>query len=294
MREIARPLLSERTTLRLGGPALAELLPETEEDALALPERLRRWGGRPFVIGAGSNLLAQDGELGLTLIRPRFCEGPEVTGEEDGRVLVRAGAGLPLPRLLRFCAAQELGGLEGLVGIPGSVGGAVAMNAGSFGVETCRLLHSLRVCCDGRVEEVPGIAIHYGYRSCELPVRGEFLPPVILSATFGLTRTKRNVITSLLRHNIFKKKSTQPVTAWSAGCVFKNPPGGASAGKLLDEAGFRGRRLGGMAFSSMHANFLINEGKGSAAAALDLIDEAAACVRQRFGIALKLEVRIVL
>lgn len=294
MREVVRPLLAERTTLHLGGPALAELLPENEEDAQALPERVRHWGGRPFVIGAGSNLLVRDEAQPLTLIRPRFCAGPEIVGEEDGRVLVRVGAGVPLPRLLRFCAARGLGGLEGLVGIPGSVGGAVAMNAGSFGAETCRCLHALRVCVDGRIEELPGITINYGYRFCELPVQAGLLPPVILSATFGLTRTQRNVITALLRHNFFKKKSTQPVTAWSAGCVFKNPPGAASAGKLLDEAGFRGKRLGGMAFSSMHANFLINEGKGSAAAALALIDEAAGRVRQRFGIALKLEVRIVL
>ena len=294
MRELIRPLLSERTTLHLGGPALVELQPENEEEAQALPERVRHWGGKPFVIGAGSNLLVRDEEQPLTLIRPCFREGPEIVGEEGDRVLVRAEAAVPLPRLLRFCAAQGLGGLEGLVGIPGSVGGAVSMNAGSFGAETCRCLHSLRVCIDGELEEVPGIAINYGYRSCELPLRSTLLPPVILSATFGLTRTQRNVITALLRHNFFKKKSTQPVTAWSAGCVFKNPPGAASAGKLLDEAGFRGRRLGGMAFSSKHANFLINEGKGSAAAALALIDEAAERVRQEFGISLKLEVRIVL
>ena len=124
MREIIRPLLSERTTLHLGGPALVELQPENEEEAQALPERVRHWGGTPFVIGAGSNLLVRDEEQPLTLIRPRFCEGPEIVGEEDDRVLVRVGAGVPLPRLLRFCAAQGLGGLEGLVGIPGSVGGA--------------------------------------------------------------------------------------------------------------------------------------------------------------------------
>ena len=294
MREIVRPSLAERTTLRLGGSALVELLPENEEDAQALPERVRHWGGRPFVIGAGSNLLVRDEAQPLTLIRPLFREGPEIVGEDGGRVLVRAGAGVPLPRLLRFCAARGLGGLEGLAGIPGSVGGAVAMNAGSIGSETCRCLHSLRVCVDGKTEDVAAAAIGYGYRSCVLPARGGVLPPLILFATFGLTRMERNVITSLLRHNILKKKSTQPVTAWSAGCVFKNAPGVMPAGKLLDEAGFRGRRLGGMAFSSVHANFLINEGKGSAAAALALIDEAAGCVSRRFGITLELEVRIVL
>ena len=109
MREVVRPLLAERTTLHLGGPALAELLPENEEDAQALPERVRHWGGRPFVIGAGSNLLVRDEAQPLTLIRPRFCAGPEIVGEEDGRVLVRVGAGVPLPRLLRFCAARGRG-----------------------------------------------------------------------------------------------------------------------------------------------------------------------------------------
>ena len=134
MRELIRPLLSERTTLHLGGPALVELQPENEEEAQALPERVRHWGGKPFVIGAGSNLLVRDEEQPLTLIRPCFREGPEIVGEEGDRVLVRAGAAVPLPRLLRFCAVQGLGGLEGLVGIPGSVGGAVSMNAGSFGI----------------------------------------------------------------------------------------------------------------------------------------------------------------
>ena len=96
-----------------------------------------------------------------------------------------------------------------------------------------------------------------------------------------------------MRHNFFKKKSKQPVTAWSAGCVFKNPTPEMSAGRLLDEAGFKGRQLGGMAFSTLHANFLINEGKGSATAALALLQEARQAVRQRFGIELEPEVRIV-
>lgn len=89
------------------------------------------------MLGAGSNILAQDGELPLVLVRPQLTHGPEIVGEAGGKVLVRAGAGVPLPRLLRFCAVHGLSGLEGLVGIPGSVGGAIAMNAGAHGVETC-------------------------------------------------------------------------------------------------------------------------------------------------------------
>lgn len=225
MRELIRPLLSERTTLHLGGPALVELQPENEEEAQALPERVRHWGGKPYVIGAGSNLLVRDEAQPLTLIRPRFCEGPEIVGEEGDRVFVRAGAAVPLPRLLRFCAAQGLGGLEGLVGIPGSVGGAVSMNAGSFGAETCRCLHSLRVCVDGKLEEVPGIAINYGYRTCELPLRSTLLPPVILSATFGLTRTQRNVITAHFVTTFSRKNLHSLLRPGAPGVFFKIRPG---------------------------------------------------------------------
>ena len=138
MREIMRPSLAERTTLRLGGTAIAELILEDAADLAALPERLRALGGSPLILGAGSNILARDGELPLVLLRPRFMRGPEIAGGKDGKILVRVGAGVPLPRLLRFCAGHGLSGLEGLVGIPGSVGGAVAMNAGSFGTETCK------------------------------------------------------------------------------------------------------------------------------------------------------------
>ena len=131
MREIPRPSLAERTTLRLGGTAIAELVLEDAADLAALSGRLRALGGSPLILGAGSNILARDGDLPLVLVRPRFMQGPDIVGEKDGKILVRVGAGVPLPRLLRFCVAQGLSGLEGLVGIPGSVGGAVAMNAGS-------------------------------------------------------------------------------------------------------------------------------------------------------------------
>ena len=144
MREVMRPSLAERTTLRLGGTAIAELVLEDAADLAALPERLRALGGSPLILGAGSNILARDGDLPLVLLRPRFMRGPEIAGEKDGKILVRVGAGVPLPRLLRFCAGQGLSGLEGLVGIPGSVGGAVAMNAGSFGTETCKISNPFR------------------------------------------------------------------------------------------------------------------------------------------------------
>ena len=291
MREMPAPFLTPRTTLRVGGTAIAELVLERAEDLDFLPDRLKALGGTPLVMGAGSNILAQDGELPLVLIRPQFVDGPVIVGKHEGKVLVRAGAGVPMARLLRFCAVNGLSGLEGLVGIPGSVGGAVAMNAGSHGAETCKNVYNIKVFINNIIENISESALQYGYRT--LSINGKKNDFIVLEATFGLTVAERDGICNCMRHNFFKKKSKQPVTAWSAGCVFKNPSPEMSAGKLLDEAGFKGRKLGGMAFSSLHANFLINEGKGSATAALALLQEAKEAVRQRFGIELEPEVRIV-
>ncbi len=253
MRETPAPWLAPRTTLRIGGTALAEIVLERPEDVPLLAERLRALGGTPFILGAGSNILAQDGELPLVLVRPLLTHGPEIVGEAEGLVLVRAGAGVPLPRLLRFCAAQGLSGLEGLVGIPGSVGGAIAMNAGAHGVETCKNIVEIQAVIDGAVRTVNAVGLQYGYR--HLCIAGNMGDFIVLEGTFGLTRAARDGICKCMRHNFLKKKSKQPVTAWSAGCVFKNPAPDMSAGKLLEQAGFKGKKLGGMAFSSWHANF---------------------------------------
>lgn len=290
MREISAPSLAGRTTLRLGGTAIAELILEDYADLDLLPQRLRALGGSPLILGAGSNILALDGNLPLVLVRPHFMQGPEIIGRKDGKILVRAGAGVPLPRLLRFCVAHGLAGLEGLTGIPGSVGGAVAMNAGSFNTETCKNIEYVQIASQGTVRRVNASALQYGYRS--LRISGERKDFMVLEATFGLTATARDGICKRMRHNFFEKKSKQPVTAWSAGCVFKNPAPDMPAGKLLDQAGYKGKKLGGMAFSPLHANFLINEGKGSATAALALMREAKEAVCQRFGIELEPEVRI--
>ncbi len=264
---------------------------ERHEDLYLLSDKLKALGGTPLVLGAGSNILAHDGELPLVLIRPFFSDGPQIVGEHEGKILVRAGVGVPMARLLRFCAVNGLSGLEGLVGIPGSVGGAVAMNAGSHGAETCKNIYNIQVFVDNNIQRISVDALQYGYRT--LRINGKKNDFIVLEATFGLTVGERDGICNCMRHNFFKKKSKQPVTAWSAGCVFKNPTPEMSAGRLLDEAGFKGRKLGGMAFSSLHANFLINEGKGSATAALTLLQEAREAVRQRFGIELEPEVRIV-
>lgn len=291
MRETPSPLLAERTSIRLGGRAIAELHLEAEDDVFRLAERQKQLGGRLFFLGAGTNILAADGDLPVILVRYAEEGEPTVVRDEGERVMVRVGASVPLSRLLRFCAAHGLSGLEGLVGIPGSVGGAVAMNAGSFGCEVGPNLASVRFFDGSQIRDADGSQLSYGYRHMRMP--GEVAGYLVLSGTFSLTRKAKDDISLVMRHNFFEKKSKQPVTAWSAGCVFKNPAPDRSAGKLLDAAGYRGKSLGGMMFSPLHANFLVNTGKGSASAAFDLMRMAEDEVRRRFGVTLEPEVRIV-
>lgn len=289
---IDSPLLAERTTLRLGGQAIAEVRVCEAVDALKVGAACEKLGGTPLVLGAGSNILADDGALPLVLVRPQFTSTLSLH-EVDGVPLVRAGGGVRLPRLLARCAHWGLSGLEGLCGIPGTVGGAVAMNAGSYGCETGGRLHSMRVYSPATgVVDVDASFINFDYRS--MSIVGLTTWFFVLHATFALTHSSMNGITKAMRHNFLKKKSTQPVSAWSAGCVFKNPSPQQPAGKLLEQAGFKGKKLGGMAFSPLHANFLINEGKGSAAAAFDLIAHAQEAVRDHYGVQLEREVKVLL
>lgn len=290
MRETASPRLADRTSIHLGGRAIAELILESEHDVFQLAERRKQLGGRLFFLGSGTNILAADGDLPVILVHYAEAGEPRIVTDNGKTVCVHAGAAVPLPRLLRFCAVNGLSGLEGLVGIPGSVGGAIAMNAGSFGCEVGQNLASVQYFDGSLIRNADVSQLSYGYRRMRMPEGvADYL---VLSGTFSLTRKAKDDISLLMRHNFFEKKSKQPVTAWSAGCVFKNPAPDRSAGMLLEAAGFRGKSLGGMMFSPLHANFLVNTGKGSAPAAFDLMRMAEEEVRRRFGVLLEPEVRI--
>ena len=227
-------------------------------------------------------------------MRP-FSSGPPsrtaVLGDEtaDGRVLVSCGAGISLPVLLAFLREKGLSGMEGLAGIPGTVGGAVAMNAGSFGTSTAESLDSVEIWSGGRLVRLTPDACETGYRHfrpCGLT--GSFL---VVSAVFRLSRSTSQDVAAGMQHNFQMKKSRQPITARSAGCVFRNPACGVSAGALLERAGFRGRRKGGVALSEQHANFLVNLGGGTSSEALALLEEARTAVRAMAGVELDFEVR---
>lgn len=244
------------------------------------------------MLGGGTNILAADGELPVVLVRCGMDGAPAVIGEEGGLRLVRVGAGVKLPRLLVWCMKHGLSGLEGMAGVPGDVGGAVAGNAGAHGMDMGTVLRSVDVFSPDRGFRTLGREdVCCGYRFFGLKDGGK--PWFAISGVvLALRPAEPEAIRTALRGNIERKLRVQPVRSWSAGCVFKNPPEGMSAGRLLDEAGFRGRRLGGMCFSGLHANFLVNEGKGSADAALELIRSAQGAVWERFGIQLQTEVKL--
>ena len=300
MREEAGADLSGLTTLGMGGTCALALSLDSREDLPAFEARRKELGLPCEVLAKGSNILAREGRHELVLVRPCFADAPALAGAEaagaaagdwpEGTVFATCGAGVALPRLLAFLRDAGLSGMEGLAGIPGSVGGAVAMNAGSFGCETGACLASAEVWTGGALVRIPRQDLEFGYR--HFAVKGTQDPVLVVSATFALTPAPSSGIAERMEANLLAKKSRQPVTARSAGCVFKNPPEGPSAGILLDKAGFRGRSRGGVALSEMHANFLVNRGGGRAEDAFALLGEAREAVLAKFGVALEFEVRV--
>lgn len=287
---ITNPSLAERTSLRLGGNAAVEAVVRDQSDLDELSDFLMRETLRPFCIGEGSNLLAQDGELDLALIRVDMPFGPERVEKKDNKLIVRCGAGQRLPGLLGWAQMAGLTGLEGLTGIPGSVGGGVAMNAGSYGTEIGDIVTRVQLWSPGQgLFWLDRSQCHFSYR--------HFAPQIsvgkaiIWRVEFALAETSPQAVRSAMKVVYEKKKATQPVTARSAGCVFKNPEG-QSAGMLLDKAGMKGRRLGDMAFSDIHANFLVNLGNGTSSDAMALLHEGEKAVKEQFDITLETEVII--
>ncbi len=287
------PLLSQKTTLRLGGRAIAEVVLKNEKDFAELPEVLKKLGGKPVVIGWGSNILACDGDLPLTLVRMDFTEPPAIIEQQGQEVSVQVSAFTPLAGLLNFCAQHGFGGLEGLSGIPGQIGGAIAMNAGSYGQEIGNVLESVTIFVPGQgIKTLAKGEFDPSYRKFAFAGSQQLDYWVVLKAHLRLRVVEpENLRLAMLA---FKKRkaATQPLQAFSAGCAFCNPGPELSAGKILDELGFKGRSLGGMMFSDLHANFLVNTGQGSSAEALELLDLAKQVALKEKGLALKLEIKV--
>ena len=225
VRIVASPRMASLTSLHLGGRALALATFESAADLETLPEAADRIGGRVAMLGGGTNILAADGELPVVLVRCGMDEAPAVIGEDGGLRLVRVGAGVKLPRLLVWCMKHGLSGLEGMAGVPGDVGGAVAGNAGAHGMDMGTVLRSVDVFSPDRGFRTLGREdVRCEYRFFGLRDGGK---PwfAISSIVLALRPAEPEAIRTALRDNIERKLRVQPVRSWSAGCVFKKPPG---------------------------------------------------------------------
>jgi UDP-N-acetylenolpyruvoylglucosamine reductase len=277
--------LAAKTTLRVGGGARLYAEPTSEEDLRAL----LLWAGKEAVpthiLGRGSNLIVPDeGVEGLVIsLSNRSWSGFEILA--DGRV--RAGAGLRLKNLCGLAAAAGLAGFEFLEGIPGSVGGALRMNAGAMGGWIFDVVDEVRVmAADGAVSTLPRASMDVDYRRC-----GELRDAIALGAVLRpLSRADAGTVGRQIDAYRRKRQESQPREP-SAGCMFKNPPG-ASAGRLIEESGFKGERVGGAEVSRVHANFVINRGDATSADVLELVRRVRAGVRQAKGVELEPEALI--
>ena len=276
---------AELTSLRVGGAIDWVLQPETEAQAAAVAGALDEAGVAWRVLGAGSNVLADDREHRYVVLSMREVKG----GASFDGERVSVSAGFSLPRLCVEAARRGLSGIEGLGGIPGTVGGALWMNAGAYGHEIGQVVESVRVARGGRVVEVPGGEVTWNYRHTSFR-EGELL----LGATLVLKPDDPEQIKARMEEAKQKRFSTQPHGARSAGCFFKNPPGsGISTGKMIDEMGMKGERRGGALVSPVHANFIVTEGENASASdALALAEEIRERFRREHGIDLEYEVEL--
>jgi UDP-N-acetylmuramate dehydrogenase len=276
--------MSEITSFRIGGPADLCLFPRDQQD-LQITMALLRQRGLPFLLlGNGTNLLAADQGIREPVIN--LSHGFTEVSQQEHKVI--AGAGARLPQLLNFCAAHALTGLEALAGIPGTVGGAIRMNAGSWGVEIGDHISSLLVMDGaGETRQVAREQVAFGYRGTNLPFDG-----IVLQGEFSLHKGKRDEIQMRTAEALRKKRETQPLAQPSAGSIFKNPPD-MPAGQLIEEVGLKGTRRGDAMISPLHANFIVNMGAAQARDVLALIELIRKRVYQEKRIGLELEVLII-
>lgn len=276
--------MKTKTSFRVGGPADALAMPKDASELQSLIIYIREKGLPSFILGRGTNLLVLDGGIRGVVVDLKGLNKLEV--REGGSIY--SGAGVPLPKLVYFAMDNSLTGLEFASGIPGSVGGAVVMNAGAAEGEMKDVVESVTLMNEvGDVKEVMRDALSFSYRNLSLP-KGS----IVLGAAFKLKVGEKEAIKERIHSLIHARKTKQPLDQPNAGCIFKNPPSG-SAGRIIDEAGLKGLQFGGARVSDLHANFIVNNGSATAKDILSLVDDVMEKVYEKRGIALEPEVKIV-
>ncbi|WDT78855.1 MAG: UDP-N-acetylmuramate dehydrogenase [Candidatus Manganitrophus sp.] len=271
------------TSLKVGGPAEAMVFPRSSAEVVLLMERIGQHRLPYFILGGGSNLIVRDGGIPGVVVHLKHLS--RIAFQEPDTLL--ADAGVSYPKLSTEAMAKGLSGLEFAAGIPGTVGGAIAMNAGIPGEETASVLSSITLVDEeARVKTLPKEAIQFGYRTAALP-KG-----IVTSASFRLTLAAPAEVEQKLKRLLKRRRETQPLSFPNVGSVFTNPPGDY-AGRLVESVGLKGFRIGDAQISERHGNFIINLGNAKAGEVLALIAEMQTRVKERHGIDLELEARVV-
>lgn len=272
------------TSIKVGGPADCLLFPESMEELRRVIRHARRKRIPIFILGRGTNLIVLDrGIRGWVVSLRQGMKKIRMDGE-----LLEAEAGCSLQKLVRFSIQNARTGLEPFSGIPGTVGGGLAMNAGAWGAELKDVLHSAALMKeDGEIVEKARSRLQFSYRRLMLPPSW-----VILKGCFHLKKGRKEEILERLNSFSEMRKRTQPLDYPSAGSIFKNPEEGP-AGKWIDETGLKGFRIGQAMVSERHANFIINLGKATAKEVLCLIEWVEKRVYEEKGISLEREVKVV-
>ena len=274
--------MSRHTTFRVGGEAACMLLIRSEEELCKLIPYFKLIGQEYFILGNGSNLLVGDkGYQGIVL---KLDKGMQEIQVEDTRIRVKAGA--LLSQTANLARDHGLTGMEFAAGIPGSIGGAVVMNAGAYEGEMKQIVESVRAMnTDGEILTLDNDTMEFGYRTSLIRNR----PFVVLEAVLTLQKGDVQAITARMEELAQLRRSKQPLEYASAGSTFKRPEG-YFAGKLIMDAGMRGYRIGGAQVADKHCGFIVNTGKATAADIKEVIEEVQARVKQRFHVDLEPEV----
>jgi UDP-N-acetylmuramate dehydrogenase len=274
--------MAPRTSIRVGGPADLLVRPQDPADLVSLLSACAARDVPLIVLGGGANLLVADAGIRGVVVRLPVDLGAE---SEDGERLVLSG-GAPVSRLVQRAQAAGLVGCEFAAGIPGTLGGAAAMNAGTRIGEMKDVVESVEVATPGGLRTIPASELGFAYRPCRLPPRS-----VVTRVAVRLRRGDAVASRATMEADMAHRRRTQPLGWPTWGSTFRNPPGD-HAGRLIEAAGLKGHREGNAMWSDLHANFVVNLGGATARDCLSLIRLARARVRERFGVELELEVRL--
>jgi UDP-N-acetylmuramate dehydrogenase len=287
LRELCRDVrqdepLRRHVSFRIGGPADVLVAPRTMEELRDVALHLFRQRIPFTVLGAGSNVLVSD--LGIRGVVLKIGKGVDRIRIDGETVVAESGAGLPA--LAKLSAARGLAGLEFSAGIPASVGGAVVMNAGAHGHAMAEVVRAARIITPDGEQVLPAEALGFAYRTSAL----QAVNCVVLEATLQLTRSDPAQVRGRTEEWLRQRGETQPLGPPSSGCVFRNPPGD-HAGRLVDLAGGKGLAVGGARVSDLHANYILNIGRATAADVAALMDKVSALVMEKFRLRLEPEIK---